>query len=296
GLILAMAETAEGHGCDSVWVGDSLTAKPRLEALGVLSAVAARTSRVRLGTAVLLAALRHPVLLAQTVATLDIISGGRTVLGVGVGGAFTPEMRQEWLAATVPPSQRAGRLEETLTLLRRLWTEPAVTFHGRHFHLDDVALEPKPAQRSGVPILIACHQRAGVEAQFRRVAALGDGYISITDSPQQYAETARAVKRYALEEGREFRTMEAVFYMTVNLHADKDRAEDEANAYLLQYYGVNHWGDRWGPFGPPSAVVAAMKSYVAAGAGTIILRFASFDPLSQLSAFAREVMPAFAAE
>ncbi|MCH8298329.1 MAG: LLM class flavin-dependent oxidoreductase, partial [Chloroflexi bacterium] len=89
--IIALAEAVEQGGLDSVWVGDSLVAKPRMEPLAVLAALAARTSRVRLGTAVLLPALRHPVLLAQTLATVDLISGGRLVIGAGVGGAFNDD-------------------------------------------------------------------------------------------------------------------------------------------------------------------------------------------------------------
>ncbi|HIN72167.1 MAG TPA: LLM class flavin-dependent oxidoreductase, partial [Dehalococcoidia bacterium] len=94
--ILDMAETAEQAGVESVWVGDSLTAKPRLEPLTVLAAVAARTRRVRLGTGVMLGALRHPVLLSHAAATVDLISEGRLVLGMGVGGAFNDAQRQEW--------------------------------------------------------------------------------------------------------------------------------------------------------------------------------------------------------
>ena len=118
--ILDMAETAEQAGVESVWVGDSLTAKPRLEPLTVLAAVAARTRRVRLGTGVMLGALRHPVLLSHAAATVDLISEGRLVLGMGVGGAFNDAQRQEWKNAGVDPSTRASRFEEVVHLLKRL--------------------------------------------------------------------------------------------------------------------------------------------------------------------------------
>ena len=106
---------------DSVWVGDSLTAKPRLEAMTTLAAIAARTSRVRLGTAVMLMALRHPVLLAQMMGTVDLISGGRLQLGVGVGGAFNGMQQAEWRNADVPQRTRARRLEEMPAGRQGIW-------------------------------------------------------------------------------------------------------------------------------------------------------------------------------
>src|SRR5919106_4997671 len=117
-LVLALAQRAEEAGLDSVWVGDSLTAKPRLEPLSTLAAVAARTQRVRLGTAVLLMALRHPVLLAQTMATVDLISQGRLIIAAGAGGAFNHEQKQEWENAGVRVSQRGGRLEEMVQVVK----------------------------------------------------------------------------------------------------------------------------------------------------------------------------------
>ncbi|MBI2165187.1 MAG: LLM class flavin-dependent oxidoreductase [Chloroflexi bacterium] len=293
GPVLAMAETAEGLGFESVWVGDSLTTSPRLEPLTALAAVATRTRRVRLGTAVLLAAMRHPVLLAHAAATVDVISGGRTVLGIGVGAAVTAETRQQWEAASVPPAQRAGRLEEMLAVLRRLWTEPRVSFRGQHIQLDGVELWPKPAQRGGIPILLACHQRAGREAQFRRAALLADGYISSTDSPDEFAQTTRKVREYAQTAGRDFSNTEAAVYMTVNLDRDEARAKEEGQAYLDAYYEANRWGGPWGPVGGPSIIVRQIERYAAAGARTLIIRFATYEPMGQLELFAREIMPAF---
>ena len=116
GLIMDMAQRVEEAGLASVWVGDSLTAKPRLEPLVTLAAVAAHTQRVRLGTAVLLAALRQPVLLAQMAATVDLISGGRLGLAVGAGGAFNQSQRKEWDVVGVKPSQRGRRLEEVMEI------------------------------------------------------------------------------------------------------------------------------------------------------------------------------------
>ena len=291
--ILSLAETAEKAGLDSVWVGDSLTAKPRLEPLSVLSAVASRTQRVRLGTAVLLGALRHPVLLAHAAATVDLISEGRLVLGVGVGGAFNDAQRQEWRNAGVDPTGRAQRFEDVVRLLKRLTSGETVTFDGPHFSIREVSIAPVSPNAGGVRVLIACHWRAGRDRQFRRAAELGDGYISISDYPDEYAKVTERVKHHAESRGRDFDDLERVFYMTVNLGHDAEAATAEADRYLNIYYGMNIWGDRWGPYGPSELTIDRVRSYEAAGAQTIVVRFASFDQERQLQTFLNDVVAAF---
>ena len=293
-LILDMARLAEDAGLDSVWVGDSLTAKPRMEPLLTLAAVAACTKKVRLGTAILLAALRHPVLLAQMVGTLDLISGGRVVLAVGAGGAFNQEQKHEWRVAGVKASQRGRRLEEVIEIVKGLGSEPSFSFQGRHFQLEEVSMEPRPVQPRGVPVLFACHLRAQREAQFQRAARLGDGYISISESPEDFAEVGRRIRHYAEKHGKNYDLMESAFYMTVNLNRSEEAAQKEADSYLKRYYGVNIWRDLWGPWGPPQRTVERIQQYASAGAKTVIIRFASLDPMGQLKTFLREVAPGFA--
>ncbi len=292
-LVIDLARRAEAAGLDSVWVGDSLTAKPRLEPLATLAAVAARTERVRLGTAVLLAALRHPVLLAQTMATLDLISKGRLVIGAGVGGAFNDEQRREWRAAGVLPGRRTSRLEEIVQVVRELGSGKPVTFSGKHFSLDQVVMEPRTVQPAGVPILLASHWRAQQEAQMARAARLGNGLISISDTPEEYSQLVQRVRAIAAGLGRDPDRFETAFYLTVNLGQDSSTAEAEAGEFLTRYYGANIWGTRWGPFGDPERVRERMAEYVEAGAQTLVVRFASFEPERQLETFLDRVAPAF---
>ena len=153
GSMLAMAERAEATGFDSVWIGDSITARPRHEPLTLLTAVAARTRRVRVGTAVLLPALRHPVVLAHVVGTLDRVAEGRVILGVGIA-ADAPAIRREFEAVGVPFPRRVGRFLETLAICRALWSQDGVSFSGTHFTLHDVTVEPKPHRPGGPPIWI----------------------------------------------------------------------------------------------------------------------------------------------
>src|SRR2546430_10539314 len=153
GPLLTMAERAEAAGFDSVWTGDALIARPRHEPLTLLAAVAARTKRVRLGTAVLLPALRNPVVLAHIVGTLDRIAEGRVILGVGIAGDM-PAIRKEFAAAGVPWDRRVGRFLEILAICQALWTRDGVSFSGKHFTLDNVTMEPKPHRPGGPPIWI----------------------------------------------------------------------------------------------------------------------------------------------
>ncbi|MFQ6026075.1 MAG: LLM class flavin-dependent oxidoreductase [Dehalococcoidia bacterium] len=292
-LILKLARSAESAGLDSVWVGDSLTAKPRLEPLTALAAVAATTKKVRLGTAVLLMALRHPVLLAQSMNTVDLISRGRLMIAAGVGGAFNDAQQQEWRAAGVAANRRASRLEEMVQIIKGLSAGEKVDFQGRNFALDSVAIGHPPLRQGGVPVLLACHWRSPArEAQFARAGRWGDGFISISDTPDEYSQVVNAVSEAAAEFGRDPSRLEKVIYLTVNMDADLARAEAESEKYLLGYYGANIWGDRWGPFGDPQRVQDRIAQYVAAGAETVVVRFATFDPERQLEVFLDQVAPA----
>ncbi|MDE2940091.1 MAG: LLM class flavin-dependent oxidoreductase [Chloroflexota bacterium] len=292
--IIDLACRAEEAGLDSVWVGDSLTAKPRLEPLTALAAVAARTNRVRLGTSVLLMALRHPVLLAQTLGTVDLISRGRLMIATGVGGAFNAEQEGEWKAAGVSARRRASRTEEMVQIIKALGRGETVDFSGRHFELDSVTVKPWPVQQGGVPIYLACHWGARArDAQIKRAARLADGVISISDSPEEHTMVIDAVKEEAAALGRDPNSLETVMYLTVNMDTDLARAEAESERYLLGYYGAEIWGDRWGPFGGPERVKERISQYLEAGADTVIVRFASFEPEQQLSTFLEQVAPEF---
>jgi alkanesulfonate monooxygenase SsuD/methylene tetrahydromethanopterin reductase-like flavin-dependent oxidoreductase (luciferase family) len=291
GLVLSLAEQAESAGLDSVWVGDSLTAKPRLEPLATLAAVAARTQRVRLGTSVLLGALRHPVLLTQTAHTIDQVSHGRLTLAMGVGGTFTEGMRREWAAAGVPPEQRASRLENVVGMMRSFRQEGVVHFHGKHYTYDGPTMQPRPAQSPGVPLWLACHARTGAERQYRRASVLAEGIIGITDSPEEFKGVVDRVRTCTSEVGRDPLAMHAAFYMTVHIDENESQAAAEADTFLMRYYGVRHWGEAWGPFGGAARVADRMLAYHAAGAQTVILRFAAFNQRTQLARLVEHVLP-----
>jgi probable F420-dependent oxidoreductase len=287
--ILDLAERAEDLGFDSVWVGDSLLARPRFEALTTLAAVAARKQRVRLGTAVLLPTLRQPVVLANQVANLDLIANGRLILGIGIGGN-NASVAQEFSACGVSIASRIGMFEETIRLMRRLWTEPEVTFQGRYFQIQSVRLGLRPLQESGVPLWLA----GSGDNALRRVLRLGDGWLPISSSPQAFATDWERLQVLGQEMGRDAHELHRCLYTTLNVNADGAQAERELRAFIESYYSIPYdvQATRNGLCaGSAEQCIAWLKAFVAAGAQTIVVRFGSPDQAGQLERFAREVLP-----
>ncbi len=279
-----LAERAEALGFHSVWVGDSLTSKPRLEALTTLAALGARTKTVRLGTAVLLAALRHPILLAHTVANLDWLSGGRVDLGIGYSRPNDPAQEHEFEILGLSVKRRIKMSEEIVRVLRRLWREKDVSHAGEFTTFEHVTLEPKPVQPGGVPIWLASNN---VEPGLRRVGRLGDGWLTHITTPQVYRECLDKIRAYAAQAGREAEDIQPGLYFT--LAAGGVDTQREAHEFLAQYYNkpyesvaramlcvVGSWDE----------VLERIEAYIEAGARTIVIRFASRDQFGHLEACA----------
>ncbi len=286
--IIDLSEQAEGHGFDSVWVGDSITARPRLEAFTTLAAVATRAQRVKLGTAVLLPALRHPVVLANESANLDLLSQGRLILGLGIA-TKTPLVEAEFNACGVSIAHRIGIFEETVTLLRRLWTEPSVTFNGRHFQLHEVSLGLRPHQASGIPMWLA----GSVDNALRRVARLGDGWFPNPASPQMFTEQWQTLEGCAQDAGTDPQGLHRAIYTTLNINDDVAQAEREMRAFIEAYYHApfDAMARRQSIcFGSAETCGAWLQEFIAAGVQTIVMRFGCPDQVGQLERCAREVL------
>ena len=274
--LLALAEKAERLGFDSLWVGDSLLARPRHDPLTLLAAAAARTRRVQLGTAVLLPALRNPVVLAQQVATLDRISEGRLILGIGIA-PDVPNVRAEFAAAGVPFEKRVGRLVEGMALCRALWSGKPVTWpekgkEGR-WTVTSAVLGPTPHRPGGPPIWVAGAVTAGRE----RVGRYFDGWFPSSAKPENYAREWAEVVAAAQAAGRDPSALTAAVYFTLSIDDDAQRADDRLNAYLRQYYGADPQETRRGQrafAGSASAAAAWIKSYADAGVTHMVMRFA----------------------
>lgn len=194
--IRAVAQAAEDLGFDSLWTTDHiLVPEAHYEPYGrifetwtTLSHVAGLTQRIRLGTSILLLGLRNPVLVAKQAATLDQLSGGRLILGIGAGW-----LAREFENLGASFRRRIRFLEEGIALMRALWNNPRPRFHGRFFHIEDAVFEPLPVQPGGPPIWIG----GNTEAAVRRAARLGDGWHPVGLDPETLRERIARLREWA---------------------------------------------------------------------------------------------------
>jgi alkanesulfonate monooxygenase SsuD/methylene tetrahydromethanopterin reductase-like flavin-dependent oxidoreductase (luciferase family) len=284
------------HLCDEagmdVWVGDSVVAKPRLEPLTTLAYVAAITKRARLGTAILLPALRQPTVLAHQLANIDQISRGRLVLGLGVGWGM-PAIVREWEACGRVHKRRVKDLEEHMTVWRKLWSGEPVTLEGSDFKLTEHTIGPLPWNLEGPPLLVTAGNRGEIiPAQIERVGKFGDGvittYVNEDDIRRLRVECAEAMAKH----GRPRRDFPLCVYTTVRIESDAAKAEFMTRDFLEKYYGggVNFRGMMG--LGPASNVIDVIRRYEAAGVTDLCVRLVGEDQIAQLEQFIGEVLPA----
>ncbi len=306
--LLDMAGIAEESGCfDGVWVGDNLLSKPRIEAIVTLSAMAARTRKVRLGTVCLASfPMRDPILFALQWASLDVLSKGRTILAVCNGGSMHdgPQFAHELEVMGVRSGERPGRVVEGIAILRRLWGDGPVSHAGRFHQFSEVDLQPKPIQ-SPMPIHLAVNPKGDevdgrtMERILRRVAAHADGWQTDGTPAETFRTRFDRIRDYAAELGRDTAAFDGSLHMMVNIEEDRDRAFEEATTFLTSYYGAGHISrdraETWLAYGSPQQVVDKIAAYIEAGCTMPILRFVSARPREQLQRCIEEVLPAFRA-
>jgi alkanesulfonate monooxygenase SsuD/methylene tetrahydromethanopterin reductase-like flavin-dependent oxidoreductase (luciferase family) len=307
--LLDLTQAAEASGAfDTVWVGDSLLAKPRLEAVTLLSALAGATSRVRLGVGCLATFVhRHPVLFAHQWASLDVLSGGRAWLAVCLGGPDEQSAAQalEHAVMGVRASERVARLEEGITILRRLFHEKNVSHEGRFYRFENVTLQPQPVQNP-CPIWIASNptgltwkggasaSEAVVERSFRRVARYADGWMTNKLSPEEFRRQWAQVADFARKEGRNPAALASALYHNINVNEDRVAALAESKAFLDRYYTASFspaFVEGWTVAGSPAQCVEELRRYFDAGVGHVALRLTSWDQQGQLKRFLTEVAP-----
>ena len=281
-------ELLERHRFDSLWVGDHVAfPQPILDPLLQLAQAAACSRTLAFGTGVYLLPLRHPVLVAKQVATLDLLCEGRLSFGVGVGGEFP----REYEACGVPVRERGARLSEAIPLLRRLWSGEPVAHEGRFHRFAEVRLLPRPAQAGGPPILCGGRNPAALS----RIARMGDGWIAYVVTPEMYRDGLEAIAREAEVAGRRLARFASAHLVFTRIDDGYERALDVATEQLSRRYAMDFRkaAARYAALGRPADVAERIGAFAKSGVRHFVL-----DPIgppaerdAQIERFAREVRP-----
>ncbi len=310
--LLEVAVLAESVGFDSVWVGDSLFSKPRYEPIALMSALSQRTKRVRLGTACLVTSTRNPLYLALEWATMDQLSGGRSILGACMGN---PEVgvQREFKALGLDFKDRATIFEEGLAVLRALWTEGSVNYRGKYYTYEDVAFHsgtemgPLMPLQTPPPTWIVSNIRltgdlADAVAKERlaracdRVIRYGDGWMTCcrAEHPEEVVEQIAQLEESASRLGEDFGRFTVSYQVTMNIGDSKEQAREAFGNYISSYYPELSKSidlSNWGPVGSPDAIIEWFEKFRHAGVGHFICRFGDMDQFAQVERFSKEILP-----
>jgi probable F420-dependent oxidoreductase len=287
-----LVELVDRSGYDSLWVGDHVSFPLAIfDPLLQLAQAAVVSRRLQLGTAVYLLPLRHPTPVAKQVATIDHLTEGRFIFGVGVGGEFP----KEYEACGVPVGERGARLSESIEVLRKLWSGEAVSHDGRFFRFEGVAMQPPPRQGDRLPIW--CGGRS--DAALARVGRLTDGWMSYVVTPDMYAQGLEKIAAAAADAGRHFeRGFGTAHLLFASVAATYEQALDAATVALSQRYAMDFRkaAERYCALGPPAEIVASIRRFYAVGVRHVILDLVGpYDERDrQIEAFAAEGLPLLA--
>ncbi|MEE8362678.1 MAG: LLM class flavin-dependent oxidoreductase [Dehalococcoidia bacterium] len=284
------AALAEKLGFDFVAAGEHIMRDdppgPAQRALTALAVAAGATERIGLLSSVVIAPLHHPVMLAKEAASLDLASGGRLTLGLGVGGEFPSEFE----ALGVPVSQRGARMDEAIAVLRAIWAGSGASHHGREVSFDGFSLDPPPGRPGGPPVWVGGRS----DAAMARAARAGDGWLPYLYTPRQYARGADTVRGLLEEQGR---GDEAGFGFGMHLMTTLGRTHEEARATAAAgladayRYGGSYedLAERYVLLGPPEEAAERLREFHEAGARDVSLSWVTpFDALRDQIALAGE--------
>jgi alkanesulfonate monooxygenase SsuD/methylene tetrahydromethanopterin reductase-like flavin-dependent oxidoreductase (luciferase family) len=293
--LLEFARDAEAAGFDSLWVGDSLLARPRLDALLALAMVAPVTHRIALGTACLVPALRHPVIGASLVASLHHLIGGRLELAVGSGFPI-PAVQAEFAAAEVPFETRFGRCDDTVRLWRQAWRsrQPARAARAAADSAGEASWPRRYWPVTGLDRLLPAASTAGPRIWYAggdtprvvgQVAALYDGWLPFLPSAADYAVGWRRIQERSRANGRPADAVYPGMYATIAVNEDPAEARAELEEYVQAYYGYPlELCQTVQAFRPGSMEECAefLGQYVRAGARHLVIRIGSLRPSGSL--------------
>jgi probable F420-dependent oxidoreductase len=290
--LVETVELVDRGGYDSLWVGDHISfAVPILDPLLQLAQAAVVSRRLTLGTSVYLLPLRHPAPVAKQVATLDHLTEGRLIFGVGVGGEFP----KEYEVCGVPRNERGARLTEGIGLLRRFWSGEKVGHDGRFYgNFTDVPMRPPTRQSGGPPIW--CAGRS--EGALRRTGRLADGWLSYVVTPEMYRAALEKIDAAAREAGRNVPRFGTGHLLFTRIDDSYEKALDAATETLSVRYAMDFRkaAQRYCALGRPDQVVERIREFHAAGVRHVILDLLGpyEQRKNQIARFAAEAMPLLA--
>lgn len=266
--IARVAERAEEWGLDSFWLSDHLLApSPELDVVATLSLIASRTSRMKLGPSVLLLNLRHPLMAAKSFASLDYLSGGRMVMAVGTGSNLA-----DYAACGISPDARGKRLDEGIEVLRTVWKDRQVSYHGRFFNFDNVTIEPRPAARANNDFGTMDIWIGGrADSALRRTARLGDGFFASFQTPEEYESSMATIRTYAADYGRANARIESGLILLCRIASSREKALKEMQPMLSAMgRGSEAFLER-SVYGSAEDIAAQMERYIAKGLDKFVL-------------------------
>jgi probable F420-dependent oxidoreductase len=287
--LYAYAERAEALGFESLWAWDHVLlgvepSFPIVDSVTMLGALAARTTRIKLGTGVLVLPLRNPVVAAKALGSLDVISGGRLILGVAAGW-----YAREFDAVGIPFKQRGRIFERNLDILVRLWTQERVTLKVDEFNLREAVMVPRTVQRPRPPILIGGY----VEAVLKRAGTVGDGWLTYFYTPESFTKGWEQVKAFAREAGRDPGGLTSTNQLAVYVGTSRAQTAADMRHWLSTEWDTAAWSEstiEHAIHGSPEECVAQLRAHVKTGVDRIILIPYRYQP-EQVERIAKEVLP-----
>ncbi len=288
GEMMDNVRRAERLGFDGIWSGDHIIMhSPIMDVMTVLASFASITERVTLGTAVYLMPLRHPVAIAKQVVSLDLLSEGRFVFGVGVGG----EIVREFDAVGVAVSERGRRTDEGLDILTRVLSEDHVTYEGKYYQVHDVTLAPRPKQQPYPPIWVGGRSDAAI----RRAARYGSCWLGYLVSPNRLREAMQKVQDMAPTYGRNPADIQGGMLLFTALAKDYETGKEMAIANLSRRYNqpFDNLVDRYCAMGTPEQCLEQIQSFIDAGMRHLVFSFTcpAEQMPEQLEQCANELLP-----
>ena len=279
----------EQLGFDSLWVWDHVLLGvqpnfPIIESLTLLTAIGARTSKIKLGTGILVLPMRNPVILAKQLGSMDLLTNGRLIMGMASGW-----YKREFDAVGIPFEQRGKLMDENLDIITRFWTEDMVKGEWSHHKIPAGVMYPKPVQKPRPPILIGGY----VDRVLKRAAVTGDGWLTYFYRPESFAKSWAKIRDFAKEAGKDPDTLLNAHQLPICIGKSRAAVESDMMDWLTKEWDYASWSESTKDsaiMGTVDECIAQLKEHLAVGTQKIIFVPYKYE-MNQIETIAREIVP-----